>query len=127
MADGSWEVRWHPSAVEEKDSIVDATERSAIQHAIEKLVVDGPALCNPHQRAVMGPGGAGLRELRPRRGRSRWRPLYRRFGDTLFVILAVAPEAELDKPGFGKRVRDAQRRRKQVEKALAENPEIDGT
>jgi hypothetical protein len=51
----------------------------------------------PHQSAIRQ--GAPLRELRPRGGRCRWRPLYARVGAG-FVILAVAPEAEIDPKGF---------------------------
>src|ERR1700679_18074 len=89
-----WQIGWHPAAVEEISSIRDAGERVAIEHAIEKLRIDGPALRSPHQSAVMGER-SGVRELRPRRGRSRWRPLYRRIGARQFAILAVAPEAGL--------------------------------
>jgi hypothetical protein len=106
----SWNVSWHPRALAEMRAIRDRKERVAIRHAIEKLEVDGPNLRNPHQSAVMGEEGFGLRELRPRRGRSRWRPLYRRVGARLFVILAVVPESEVDSAGYKRGVRTAQRR-----------------
>lgn len=86
-----WKVAWHPKALDEKNAIEEAVERVAIAHVIEKLEVDGPALRNPHQSGVKGEEGSGLRELRPRRGRSRWRPLYRRIDETLFAILASVP------------------------------------
>lgn len=89
----------------------------AIAHAIEKLEVDGPALRSPHQSGVKGEEGSGLRELRPRRGRSRWRPLYRRTDETLFAILAIGSEAEIDKAGYAKAVRLAKQRLGQLEKA----------
>jgi len=54
-------------------------------------------------------GAEGLRELRPRGGRSPWRPLYSRVGDT-FVIAAVGPEALADARGFGRAVADAAKR-----------------
>jgi hypothetical protein len=95
-----WEVLWHPKALEERDALGDARERAAINGVIEKLRVDGPALCYPHQSAVMGPGRSGLRELRPRRGRSRLRPIYRRFEGRLFAILAIGPEAGIDQTGY---------------------------
>lgn len=66
-----WGVAWHPKAVAEKNAIENAAERVAIAHVIEKLEVDGPALRSPHQSGVKGEEGSGLRELRPRRGRSR--------------------------------------------------------
>lgn len=90
----------------------------AIQHVIEKLEVDGIALRKEHQRAVMQSEGEGLRELRPRAGRSRWRPLYRQVGERLFAILAVAPESEIDEQGYDRAVKVAQERRKAVENAL---------
>jgi len=112
-----WRVAWHPKALDEKNAIEDAAERVAIAHVIEKLEVDGPALQSPHQSGVMGEEGSGLRELRPRRGRSRWRPLYRRADETLFAILAIGPEAEIDNAGYAKVVRLAKQRLKQLEKA----------
>jgi hypothetical protein len=68
-----------------------------VDAVIEKLQVDGPALAYPHQSAVMGAGRPGIRELRPRRGRSRWRPIYCRLGSRLFAIVAVGPEVGIDK------------------------------
>ncbi|HEX5762758.1 MAG TPA: type II toxin-antitoxin system RelE/ParE family toxin [Solirubrobacterales bacterium] len=112
-----WEVAWHPKALDEKNEIEDVAERVAIAHVIEKLEVDGPALQSPHQSGVMGEEGSGLRELRPRRGRSRWRPLYRRIDESLFAILAVGPEAEIERTGYAKAVRLAKQRLKRLEKA----------
>lgn len=114
-----WEVAWHPKALDEKNAIEDLAERVAIVHVIEKLQVDGPALRSPHQSAVMGEKGSGLRELRPRRGRSRWRPIYRRTEEGLFAVLAVGPEAEIDKAGYAKAVRLARQRLKRLEKGKA--------
>lgn len=112
-----WRVAWHPKAVAEKNAVENAAERVAIAHVIEKLEVDGPALRGPHQSGVKGEEGSGLRELRPRRGRSRWRPLYRRIDETLFAILAIGPEAEIDKAGYATAVRLAKQRLKRLEKA----------
>ena len=106
----------HPKALEEKRAIKEVNDRVAIDHVIEKLKVDGVALRSPHQSAVMGEEGSGLRELRPRQGRSRWRPLYRQVGETLFAILAVAPEVEVDSAGYESGVRSAKRRLAQLEK-----------
>lgn len=111
-----WGVAWHPKALDEKNAIEDATERAAIAHVIEKLEVDGPALRSPHQSGVMGEAGSGLRELRPRRGRSRWRPLYRRADETSFAILAIGPEAQIDNAGYARAVRLAKQRLKRLEK-----------
>lgn len=63
-----------------------------------------------------GEEGSGLRELRPRRGRSRWRPIYRRMDERLFAILAVGPEAEIDKAGYDRAVRIAKQRLVRLEK-----------
>lgn len=107
---GCWQVKWHPSALEERNSIENSGERIAIDHAIEKLEVDGPSLAHPHQSAVRGQSGSGLRELRPRRGRSRLRPIYRRIDGRIFAILAVGPEAGIDKDGYERAVKTARQR-----------------
>jgi len=112
-----WRVAWHPKALDEKNAIQDVAERVAIAHVIEKLEVDGPALRSPHQSGVIGEEGSGLRELRPRRGRSRWRPIFRRMEARLFAVLAVGPEAEIDGAGYAKAVRLAKQRLKRLEKA----------
>jgi hypothetical protein len=112
-----WEVAWHPKALDEKNTIDDVAERASIAHVIEKLEVDGPALRSPHQSGVMGEEGSGLRELRPRRGRSRWRPIYRRIDEALFAILAVGSEAGIDSAGYAKAVHLAKQRLKRLEKA----------
>jgi hypothetical protein len=111
-----YEVLWHPAADAERAAISDAAERTAIQHAREKLEAIGPRLGTPHSSAINDEDGSGLRELRPRAGRSRWRPIYRRVGPRIFVILAVAPEAEIDKRGFDETVRNARRRFDELEK-----------
>ena len=69
-------------------------------HAVQKLEAAGSRLGHPHSSAVQGEHGHGLRELRPRAGRSRWRPIYRRVSPSTFVILAVGPEAEIDSRSF---------------------------
>jgi|ERR671923_179063 hypothetical protein len=96
-----WAVLVHPDAAAEIRSIPH-TERVALRAALEKLIAHGPALSFPHQSAVRG--SRGLRELRPRAGRSAWRALYSRIGET-FVILAVAPEARSDPRRFARAVR----------------------
>jgi hypothetical protein len=110
-----YEVLWHPAADAERAAISDAAERSAIQHAREKLEAIGPRLGAPHSSAIKSDDGSGLRELRPRAGRSRWRPIYRQVGPGTFVILAVAPEAEIDGRGFDEKVREARRRFDELE------------
>lgn len=112
-----YRVDWHRDADVERRAIDNARERVAIQQVIEQLKVNGPALRHPHQSDVQGSHGDGLRELRPRRGRSRWRPIYRRVADRQFVIFAVAPEAEIDSRGYNRQIRVAQERRKKFEGA----------
>ncbi len=106
---------WHPAADAEHAAISDTAERAAIQHAREKLEAVGPQLGAPHSSAIKGEDRSGLRELRPRAGRSRWRPIYRRVGPGIFVVFAVAPEAEINKRGFDEKVRDARRRFEELE------------
>lgn len=52
----------------------------------------------------------GPQHLRPRAGRSRWRPTYRQIDPMTFVILAVAPEAQIDARGFNAAVARAVQR-----------------
>ena len=101
-----WAIQWHPEAVEELMQLP-RDEQLALDHAAGKLAAVGSALPYPHQSAVKA--GQGLRELRPRGGRSRSRALDDRRGDT-FVIAAVAPEAQVDRRGFDRAVRTARRR-----------------
>ena len=106
------DVRLHPEAERELAAIKDADERVAIMHAEEKLRTLG-RLMAPHSSALQG-SGKGLRELRPRGGRSPWRPIYRQIGET-FVVLAVAPEAGVDKTGFDRAVTHALQRLAELE------------
>jgi len=43
-------------------------------------------------KPLQGPAASGLRELRPKQGRSDWRAIYRRAG-SVYVILAVGRHA----------------------------------
>lgn len=76
--------------------------------AFLKLEATGDRLGAPHSSNVEGVA-AYLRELRPRRGSSPWRALYRRIGHEL-VIGAIAPEAENDRRGFNRSVTAAIKR-----------------
>jgi hypothetical protein len=89
-----------------------AAERLALDHAVDKLAALGPQLPFPHQSSVRQ--GKGLRELRPRAGRSPWRALYRRIAD-VFVIAAVGPEAGADPLGFARAVTSALTRLEDVD------------
>lgn len=104
-------VVYHPQYEAEWRSLPPA-ERAALASAVEKLRADSQ-LGFPHTSRVQG-SKAALRELRPRRGRSPWRALYRRVGDAV-VVLAVAPEAARDRRGFDRAVAGAERRLREVE------------
>ena len=86
-------------------------------NAVAKLEAAGPSLGHPHSSAVRGEAGKGLRELRPRAGRSRWRPIYRQISETTFVIFAVGPEAQIDSRGFDAAVARAVKRHASLEGA----------
>ncbi len=81
-------------------------------HAVEKLGAVGPALPFPHQSNIQGV--TGLRELRPRAGRSPWRGFYAQIGET-FVISAIGPEANVDPRGFKWALRVATARLAEIE------------
>ena len=106
-----WKVVYHPEAEQER-ALLPTAERVALQRAVEKLSIFGPTLPYPHQSAVRGTGG--LRELRPRAGRSPWRGLYSRIGDVL-VIAAIAPEAQVDRRGFDRAIVAAEARLQAME------------
>lgn len=108
-------LRWHPSAEAERDSSWPVREQVAMRHAAEKLEAAGPRLGHPHSSAVRGERGRGLRELRPRAGRSRWRPIYRRIRPSTFVVLAVGPEAGIDSRGYDQAVARALARFEQLD------------
>lgn len=101
----------HPDADTELNK-VPAKERVAIVNALEKLRVAGPALGYPHTSLVRG--AYGVRELRPRQGRSPWRAFYRQIGQSL-VVGAIGPEADVDPKDFKRAVRIAERRLDDVE------------
>ena len=84
-------------------------------HAAQKLEAAGPRLGHPHSSAIRGEQGQGFRELRPRAGRSRWRPIYRRVTPSTFVILAVGSETEIDSRGYNAAVARAAERLAQLE------------
>ena len=83
----------------------------------DKLAALGPGLRYPHQSEVRG--GGGLRELRPRAGRSPWRAFYRQVGRA-FVIGAVGPEAQVDNRGFRRAVGVANERLSDIKREGAQ-------
>lgn len=106
---------WHPEADAERDASWPPAEQAAMLHAVQKLEAAGPRLAHPHSSAVRGEVGQGLRELRPRAGRSRWRPIYRRVTPSTFVIFAVGPEAEINSRGYDAAIARAVERFGQLE------------
>ena len=98
-----WSTRYHPLARKEADA-VQVRDRRAIDNAVDKLAILGPNLAFPHASKVMSREGGGLRELRPRAGRSSWRCIYSRIGD-VFVILAICREAQHNRAAFDRGVR----------------------
>jgi len=106
-----WVVVYLPEAEQERAAL-SKPERAALINADLKLGAYGPLLGYPHTSAVRG--AEGLRELRPRAGRSAYRALYRQVG-RVFVVAAVGPEAQSDLRGFNRAVRRAQERMAKVE------------
>jgi hypothetical protein len=105
-------VDWDEDAVAELMRLP-ASERGAVMNAAAKLEALGDQLGWPHTSQVKG-SQSGIRELRPRAGRSPWRVLYRRVADAM-VMLAVGPEAEHDRRGFDGAVRRAEQRLKEID------------
>jgi len=81
-----------------------------MMNALKKLEAGGDSLGAPHTSQVKG---STVRELRPRGGRSPWRALYRRMGDRM-VVLAISPEAQVNRRGFDRAVRKAEERATKV-------------
>ncbi len=77
---------------------------------VEFLHQLGPRLVAPHSKTLKGE--RKLRELRPGGGKVLVRPLFIRFHDREFVILAVGPESQVDAPGFNQAVKRAKQRAK---------------
>ena len=84
----------------------DPREHAALRNAIRKLESEGPRLGYPWSSAVRGATTPGLRELRPRAGRSRQRALYA-WSEGVLILLALAPEAGHSPHAFREAVRQA--------------------
>jgi hypothetical protein len=106
-----FQVAFHQGAEAELTRL-SVAERAAMHSALEKLEALGPRLPFPHQSAVKG--ARGLRELRPRAGRSRWRAFYRRFGEVM-MVLAVGPDAKIDHKEFKRAVTRAAERLAEID------------
>ncbi len=82
-------VIYDPDAVAEfVVAVKSKEEQKAILNVVDKLRTLGERLPPPHMKPLQGQTAAGLRELRPRRGNSDWRALYRRCG-SLYVVLSI--------------------------------------
>jgi hypothetical protein len=82
-------VIYDPDAVHEFVTVVKSKEgHRSILNAVRKLRELGERLEPPHTKPLQGGEAAGLRELRPKQGRSDWRVIYRRAG-SVYVILAI--------------------------------------
>jgi len=101
----AWTCRCLAEAIAERETLLVAKEKAALINADAKLQALGPRLPYPHSSAVAGANR--LRELRPRGRRSPWRALYRQVGDE-FVVAAIAPETQVDPPGFAGACRHAE-------------------
>jgi hypothetical protein len=106
-----WDVVYLPAAEQERDKLP-GNEKAALYNAVQKLEHIGPTLGYPHTSDVRSV--PGLRELRPRQGRSPWRALFRRVGEQ-FVIAAVGPETESDPRGFARACQSAVTRLAELE------------
>ena len=105
------EVEYHPEAKAELLALPER-ERAAIDKARVKLTIHGRSLGFPWSSAIRS--ADRLRELRPRGGRSRWRAFYRQIGQVMWIA-AVGPEAQVDRRGFGRAIRNAERRLRALE------------
>lgn len=82
-------VIYDPDAVNELVTLVKSKEEyRALINAVLKLRNLGERLEPPHMKLLKGNTASGLRELRPKQGRSDWRAIYRRAG-SVYVILAI--------------------------------------
>jgi hypothetical protein len=94
-------------------------EHRAVTRTISRLLQFGDALRFPDSSSAPSSSVRGLRELRPRRGRSRWRPLYMiTAGGIQFAVLD--PEATRDPVGYRRAVDRAAQRLSEM--TAQENP-----
>lgn len=105
-----WIVTYHDAAVVEYAALRASRQRKGILTVVSFLRELGPKLVEPHSKSLSGK--RKLRELRPGGGRVPIRPLYTQVSDRHFVILAIAPESQVDPQGFRSAVERAQGRAK---------------
>jgi phage-related protein len=94
---GEFTVIYDAAAAQELIAVKSKGEIKALLNAVEKLRALGEQLVPPHMKPLGGEGAGGLRELRPRQGRSDWRPIYMRIGHRAYVVLAVGKHDEFEK------------------------------
>jgi hypothetical protein len=111
MSTKTWEVLLHPAASDELAKLP-PRERSAMDHAFEKLRASGPLVPHPHSSNVQG--ASNIRELRPRAGNCPWRGFYRQVAEVI-VIGAIGPEAKQNRRGFDRAIGAAQDRLDEIE------------
>jgi hypothetical protein len=116
----AWSVVIHPDAEVELGELP-AREQGAIATAVEELRAEGPMLGYPHTSEVKAVHN--LRELRPRRGHSRWRAFYRQI-DHALVIGAIGPEAEADPRHFRRAVGAALQRLDDITDGVVKPPAV---
>ncbi|MBO4163244.1 type II toxin-antitoxin system RelE/ParE family toxin [Micromonospora antibiotica] len=109
----SWPVFYHPEAETELHALP-TTKQAAIGHVVEKLESQGVNLGYPHSSSIKTANG--LRELRPRGGRSQWRAIYGQAG-AAFIVGAIDPEASVNQRRFNRAVPAAEQRIKDIEDA----------
>lgn len=105
---GNWLVEYHAEAVAEFNKLRDNKQRKGVESAVAYLRRQGPSLSAPHMKRVAGT--RKLCELRPAGGTALVRPLYFRFDEHTFKVMAIAPEAVVDPAGFRAAVERAVRR-----------------
>jgi hypothetical protein len=109
MTPTTWLVEYHQLAVEEYAALKDNKQKKGALTVADFLRQLGPKIKEPHSKPVKGT--TGLYELRPSGGKALVRLLYLRRGD-VFKIVAIAPEALVDPPGFDSAVERARKRAK---------------
>jgi hypothetical protein len=109
QASDAWIVHWDHRAVEELHQF-DKSNFKYVLTVVDFLHKLGPKIVAPHSKPLQGE--RKLRELRPGGGKTLVRPLYIRWHDREFVILAVGPESQVDGPGFRAAITRAKERAK---------------
>jgi len=105
-----YKVQYHHKAVEELAALRDKRALKAILTIVDILARLGPKTVEPHSKAIKG--ARKLRELRPGGGQVAVRPIYLQLDAETFEVLAIGPEAIVDRKGFAAAVLRARERAK---------------